>query len=309
MITSVFKKSTPINYILVGILLVFFFFLFHFQETEWTQSAIAIGKVLTVISTLFASLFIVNFIVKKNGLTKDSSYSILFFLLFFLFFPSLFSDVKLMLSNFFILLALRRQVSLQTLKMPKEKIFDASLWIFIASLFHFWSILFILLVYVSIIFHVSRDYRNWLLPFFAFFTIGTIFVFCSLLFNKELLDYYLTNTETNYQIDYFSNNNQNIIFSTYVTYSVFYVFSMFLLLGNRPMNLQASYKKVIFAFFVGIAVFLISQNKKSEMLVYTFFPLSVMATNIVEQSKDKVKQEIILFIAIITSFICFFSQL
>jgi hypothetical protein len=46
------------------------------------------------------------------------------------------------------LLALRRLISLQSMKASKEKIFDASLWVFIASLFHFWSILFIVLIFI-----------------------------------------------------------------------------------------------------------------------------------------------------------------
>ena len=66
-------------------------------------------------------------------------------ILFLLFFPSIWNDFNLLISNFFILLALRRLLSMHSAKAPKEKIFDASLWIFFASFFHFWSILFILL--------------------------------------------------------------------------------------------------------------------------------------------------------------------
>jgi hypothetical protein len=51
-------------------------------------------------------------------------------------FPSVFNNSNLLVANFFLLLAIRRMISLQTLKAPKEKIFDASIWIFIASLFH-----------------------------------------------------------------------------------------------------------------------------------------------------------------------------
>ena len=174
MITSIFKKSTPINYSLMGIMMVLFFFLYQFHATAISNSSIEIAKKAGILVILFASLFISNFIVKKNGLTKDSSYTILFYFIFLLFFPSVLNNINLLLANFFILLSMRRLVSLQTLKAPKEKIFDAALWIFVASLFHFWCILFLLLVYISIIFHVSRDYRNWLIPFVAFFVTAII---------------------------------------------------------------------------------------------------------------------------------------
>jgi hypothetical protein len=309
MITSVFKKSTPINYSFIGILMVFVFFTYQFQDTKWTSSLFEIAKKLALLLILFASLFISNFIVKKNALTKDSAYTILFSFIFLMFFPNVLDNYKLIVSNFFILLAMRRLVSLQTLKAPKEKIFDASLWIFVASLFHFWAILFILLVYISIIFHVSRDYRNWLIPFVALFSSSIIFVFYALLFDKGAIDVYLQSEVINLQVDYFTNNYQNIAFSIYAVFAVFFVLPYLFTLTNKPLNLQASYKKVLLAFFIGIAIFFISANKSNEVLIYTFLPMAVMATNTVEYLQNKIQQEIILFVSIICGVFCFFSQL
>jgi hypothetical protein len=309
MITSVFKKSTPINYSFIGILMVFVFFTYQLQDTKWTSSLFEIAKKSALLLILFASLFISNFIVKKNALTKDSAYTIFFVLIFLMFFPNVLDNYKLIVSNFFILLAMRRLVSLQTLKAPKEKIFDASLWIFVASLFHFWAILFILLVYISIIFHVSRDYRNWLIPFVALFSSSIIFVFYALLFDKEAIDVYLQSEVINLQVDYFTNNYQNIAFSIYAVFAVFFVLPYLFTLTNKPLNLQASYKKVLLAFFIGIAIFFISANKSNEVLVYTFLPMAIMATNTVEYLQNKIQQEIILFISIICGVFCFFSQL
>ena len=309
MITSVFKKSTPINYSFIGILMVFVFFTYQLQDTKWTSSLFEIAKKAALLLILFASLFISNFIVKKNALTKDSAYTIFFVLIFLMFFPNVLDNYKLIVSNFFILLAMRRLVSLQTLKAPKEKIFDASLWIFVASLFHFWAILFILLVYISIIFHVSRDYRNWLIPFVALFSSSIIFVFYALLFDKEAIDVYLQSEVINLQVDYFTNNYQNIAFSIYAVFAVFFVLPYLFTLTNKPLNLQASYKKVLLAFFIGIAIFFISANKSNEVLVYTFLPMAIMATNTVEYLQNKIQQEIILFVSIICGVFCFFSQL
>lgn len=309
MITSVFKKSTPINYSFIGILMVFVFFTYQLQDTKWTSSLFEIAKKSALLLILFASLFISNFIVKKNALTKDSAYTIFFVLIFLMFFPNVLDNYKLIVSNFFILLAMRRLVSLQTLKAPKEKIFDASLWIFVASLFHFWAILFILLVYISIIFHVSRDYRNWLIPFVALFSSSIIFVFYALLFDKEAIDVYLQSEVINLQVDYFTNNYQNIAFSIYAVFAVFFVLPYLFTLTNKPLNLQASYKKVLLAFFIGIAIFFISANKSNEVLIYTFLPMAIMATNTVEYLQNKIQQEIILFVSIICGVFCFFSQL
>jgi len=309
MITTIFKKSTPINYTLTVLLLLVFYFLYLFQEHKPTVSQADTLQKAAIFCLLLASLFICNFIAKKNALTKNSSYVILFFVLLLLFFPLVLKNLNLIIANFFILLAMRRLVSLQTLKAPKEKVFDASLWIFVASLFHFWAILFIVLVYVSIIFHVSRDYRNWLLPFVAFFTVAVFFVCYSLLVHQPIIARFREVTQLSFDLDYFTNIYQNLALSIFAVLAVYFVFNAIFTLTNRPLNLQASYKKMIFAFFIGIAIFVLSPEKNSDILLFTFFPISVMATNSIEYSQATMKNEIVLALSIIAAIGCFFTQL
>lgn len=309
MITTIFKKSTPINYSLIVLATLGFYFLYQIHVGFSGLGWIEYFQKGLILFLLFASLFLVNFIVKKNVLTKDSSYTLYFFLLFLLFFPELWNNVQLMLANFFVLLALRRLISLQTLKAPKEKIFDACLWIFIASLFQFWALLFVVLVYVSIIFHVSRDYRNWLIPFVAFFIFGIIGIACSLFFDLGALSDYLALEKTGYSLDYFSGQNAHIAFSMFVVAIIFFFIPAALTVTNRPLNLQASYKKLLFALVLGGFLFAISIPKSNELLVFMFFPLAVSATLMIENSTNKLQQELILWITLACGLFAFFSQL
>ena len=309
MITSVFKKSSIVNYSLIVTLLAVFFFLYQTSDLFIGNQNKGFIRTVTLFLVVLASFFLVNFTVKKNNLTKDSSYTILFFLLFLLIFPSIFVNFRFLFANFFLLLAIRRLISLQTLKAPKEKLFDASMWIFIASLFHFWCILFILLVYISIIFHVSRDYRNWLLPFVAFFATLLLFVAAALIFDKSWIPQLTSQTKTNFELDYFTNNYQNIALSFFVVTALYFVVLMIFSLTNKPLILQASFKKMLFGFFIGVTVFLISPEKNNTLLIFTFLPLSVMCTSSIESSQSKRYQEIVLLLLIAGSFLCFFSQL
>ncbi len=309
MITSVFKKSTILNYSLVVVLLLCFFFL-H-QNSDLVLPGVSNGAMgtSTLIILLLASFFLVNFMVKKNGLTKDSSYTILFFLLFLMLFPAVFSNSNVLFANLFLLLSMRRLMSLQSLKAPKEKIFDASMWIFIASLFHFWCILFIVLVYISIVFHASRDYRNWLLPFVAFVATAVVFVFAALIFDPSWIDHFRGQMQMNFELNYFANNYQNAALSFYVVVALYFVMAMVFSMTNRPLILQASYKKMIFAFVISAVVFVLSPQKNNVLLLFTFMPLSLMATNNIEYSQNKMYQEIVLLLFIVGSFTAFFAQL
>ncbi|KAF2511321.1 DUF6427 family protein [Flavobacterium foetidum] len=309
MITSVFKKSTPLNYSLVVILILVFFFMFQIKDPSWVSSYFLAFQKVSLLCFILASFFMINFIVKKNGLSKDNGYAIFFYLLFLLFFPTLFNNSNVIYANFFVLLALRRLISLQSLKASKEKIFDASFWIFVASLFQFWSILFLVLVYISIIFHVSRDYRNWVLPFIALLAVAILFYMTSLIFNIDAVAFFQERAQIDFRIDYFKNNYENGALSIYTAVALFFVTSMLMTLTNRPQIVHSSYKKVVAYFFIATFVYIISPNKSNDLLLFSIAPLTIMATSHVEYMQQKLNNEIAFYVLIACSLFTFFSQL
>ncbi|MFT3794548.1 DUF6427 family protein [Flavobacterium sp.] len=309
MITSLFRKSTPLNYSLVILAVVFFFFIFQIGHTTGQNTLADYVLKFSLLSFIFASLFIANFIVKKNGLSKDSAYTVLFYLVFLLFSPPLMDNLRLVVANFLVLLSMRRLVSLHSLKATKEKIFDASLWIFLAAFFHFWCIAFIVLVFISILFHAARDYRNWFLPFIAFFTAVTIFLFFALLIDKEWINQLIANAQFDFKINYFDNNFQNAALSVYATIALFFVVSLLLSLSNRPLILHSSYKKIIWSFFIGVLIFVVSPHKSNELLIFTFAPLAMMATSHVEAAAIQWQKEVILAVTISSGLFAYFLQL
>jgi Family of unknown function (DUF6427) len=309
MITSVFSKSRPINYILTTTLLVLCFLLFQFQSNFNTISALEIGKKIVLLLLLVGSLYVTNFITKKNGLSKDNSYTFLLFFVFLILFPKTLSNASLIISNGFILLALRRLISMQSLITPKEKIFDASFWIFTASLFNFWCVLFIILVFISIIFHVSRDYRNWIIPFIAFFTVVVIASVGTLLYDINLMRIYLSQIVIDFDLKYLETIFQNIALFIYILTALVAFVTMMLILSSKLSNYQSSYRKIIFAFIIGLVVFFISPNKDNSYLIYTFVPVSIMLTNYLETIQKYWIKEIILGIIISASVVTFVLQL
>ncbi|MEN2486453.1 DUF6427 family protein [Flavobacterium sp. B11] len=309
MITSVFKKSTPLNYSLVVILILVFFFMFQIKDPSWVTSYFLAFQKVSLVCFILASFFMINFIVKKNGLSKDNGYAILFYLLFILFFPTIFNDSNVIYANFFILLALRRLISLQSLKASKEKIFDAAFWIFVASLFQFWSVLFLILVYISIIFHVSRDYRNWVLPFIAFLAVAILFYMTSLIFNFDAVAFIQERAVIDFRIDYFKNNYENAALSIYTAVALFFVTSMLMTLSNRPQIVHSSYKKIVACFFIAAFVYIVSPNKSNDLLLFSIAPLTVMATSHIEYMQQKLNNEIVYYTLIVCSLFTFFSQL
>ena len=198
---------------------------------------------------------------------------------------------------------------MQSLITPKEKIFDASFWIFTASLFNFWCILFIILVFISVIFHASRDYRNWFIPFIAFFTVLVISTLGCLIYNPNLIQNYLTQIVIDFDLKYIETIFQNIALFIYVITALVAFVSMIFILPSKLSYLQPSYRKMILAFIIGLVVFFISPNKDNSFLIYTFVPVSIMLTNYLETIKKYWIKETILGIIVIASVLTFIFQL
>ncbi len=304
MITSLFKKSTPLNYTIVvtAALVVFLLFLAGREAGAFSW----LGAFSTMVFFL-ASLFIVNFIAKKNSLSRDSTFTVLFYVLFVMFFPGIFDKPRLMLAGFFILLSLRRLISMHSFKAIREKIFDASVWVFVATLFHFWSIVFLLLVFLSILFHVSRDYRNWVLPFLAFFAVNIAFLLFALAFDPGLIGELREHAYADFSMGYFSSQTEQGALSLYAAVALFFTSSMIFSVSARPLVVQASYKKVVAWFFLAVFIFLASPGKSNETLVFTFAPLAIMATAHVEFYKG-IGREIALGVCILLALALYFVQ-
>lgn len=309
MLASVFNKSRPINYAILGITLVLFYFLYLFEDTYWTNYLYLIVQKAGLLALLAGSLFLTNFITHKNSLSRANTYTMLLFLAFLILFPTILINTSIIISNFFLLLALRRLISLQSLISPKEKIFDASFWIFAAAVFHFWSIIYIVLVFISIIFHVSRDYRNWLIPFIAFFGVAVLFIMAALVIDKAFFSHLLGEISISFDFTYFENIYQNIalaIFSSIaVLFAVPYIFSI----SSKPLNLQSSHKKVLFSFLIGVAIYVLSDDKNNSFLAFTFAPLAIMGANYLENQDNKWFKEILLIVIVLIAISIFFLQL
>ena len=308
MIASLFSKTRPINYAFIFIMLFFCFFLYQIQVPNESFNTNTLFSKIGVLLLVFFSFFLVNFISLKNALTQNDNYAILLYLVFILLFPSVLNDSKIVVSNVFLLLALRRLISLKTLSSSKEKIFDAAFWIFLSAIFHFWSILYIVLVFISIVFHSGKDYKNWILPFVSFFCVWILYIATSLI----LYDNYSINKdvfEVSFNFFDFKNSYENMTLAAFVSISVLFFASQTIDYQNKPLNMQSSYKQIYFAFILSIGIYVFSANKSNDLLLYSFAPLSILGANMFEKMENSIYKEVSLYLLLGVGLFFFFVQL
>lgn len=309
MIASVFNKTRPINYVVIGVITFFLYTLYQIKEINWTNDGWIIAQRIGLFILLLASYVIFNFLALRNNLTKSNNYSILLFSVFLIFFPTIFNNPDVIVANFFLLLALRRLIGLQSLKNTKEKIFDASFWIFIAALFHFWCISYIILVFISIIFHVSGNYKNWIIPFLALFSVAILAVMIDLIFKNNLLTNIQKDITVSFNFSYFENIYQNIALALFSSVALLFFSTQSLEVQNKPLNQQATYKKILFAFILGLLIYILSSNKNNSYLIFCLAPLSVLGANFIERIKTNWMKETTLYLLVAVSITLFLMQL
>ena len=309
MLTSFFNKSKPINFLLVGFLMVFYFLFVNFFIVDKT---ISVSYTLKKVGLLLVYLFLmvlINFIVKRNRVTKRNTYTIFFFAVFSMMFLPILKSSNVLISGLFILLSLRRVVSLRSGIHIKKKLFDASFWVGFAYLFYPESILFIILPFFGILLYANTDFKNWLIPFVALMAVYIIETCFSLLVYESFL---LPLSSFSVPVLSFSNYHSAKIIvpiSVLLTFNIWALFYFLKSLQNATRRLKATLYLVLAAWLVSILVIILSPHKNGSELLFFILPVCIMGANYFEQKGEYIFKEVLLvslvLLTVLVPFIAF----
>ncbi len=312
MLTSFFGKSNPINYLILGV-----FIIVGYLYVEITEMASAISLSSFLLHMFFVLLsvlgmLLLDFIIRKNQLTKNNTYAILFFTCFMMMLPVIFFQYKIIFANAFLLLALRRVMSLRSDRNSTKKILDASLWITIAALFYFWSLLFFIPLWIAILQKPNSNYKQMLVPFIGFFTIVILYTTYQLLITDSFS--WLFNWKESISFDFSVYNSVSIlipatiIFALYVWTGVYRVIKIpGMALKDKPNLILLLYVSIV-TLFIALA----APEKTGAELLFILAPVSIISANYIESYKmenretDKSEflfKEIMLWMVVILPFV------
>jgi len=299
MITRFFNTSKPIHFVLIGLFTLVVFIISKitvFNDGVNLKGIVAeSGKFIIVLS----SIFLLNFLVNKNKLSRKNGYEILIYSLLLAMLPISMQFMNIVFANFFILLALRRIISLRSNIFIKKKLFDAAFWIGIAALFYFWAILFFVIIIFALIFHSINNFKNWIIPFIGIIAVCILTVSYTILVDNSfgMLSDYL-------EVISFD-------FTNYSEFNFIYVVSVLGLLGllallfyilkinQRPKAQRASHVLITAAFFIGLIIILIAPKKNGSEFIFIFSPLAIIMSNYLESIKRRWLAEVYVWILIL----------
>ena len=306
MLTNFFSNSKPFHFILISLLLFVGYTFYNFQFSSFENDFIRLIQLTFKFGLYIILMLIFGFVIKKNNLTQINSYALFIFICLLLLTPNVFQNSKLILSTVFILLALRRILSFNSKKNIQKKILDASLWIGIATLFYFWSILFLLVLYAALIQLASKNFKLFLIPIIGMFV---VFIICTIYF------LYLDNNMYWYK-DY--KNFTSFDFSSFKLlknfFSLFVIFSMtvislvfkFLNFTKTPLRKKSKYWIIIFTLITGIIIVILTAQKNGIELIFTIAPISILFSNFIEALQRKWVSEVMLWFILIAPIFSYF---
>ncbi|MGO1584611.1 DUF6427 family protein [Mesonia sp.] len=299
MLASFFKKSKPINFLIVGVFMTIYFIAANFFRLDEAFSWPLIAEKTGYLIIYLLLMFILNFIVKRNGISKKNSFSILLFgLLTMLLLPVLKAS-EILVSAFFVLLALRKIISLKSGLEIKKKIFDASMWIAVASLFYPLSLFFLILPFVGIFYYATQDFKNFLIPFVALIC-TYLLVTAGYLLVLDIpfsLSQFLVIPDLNIAI-----YQEAYVLIPLIIITLFTLISLFFFLKEMQDTIRkrkAMLFLILLFFIIGLLIVVLAPQKTGAELLFPMLGISMMGVIFLEEKGLKLIKEIALAILIL----------
>ena len=306
MIANFFNKSKPINVIYLIVMLLIYFSIHSFLVFNDENLNIFLLKTLSLFLVSVCVLLLMNFIIFKNKLIHNNYYPLLIIVILLGTFPEVMLNSNLSLSNLFLLLAFRKMFSLKSQFNTEGKIFDSGFWIGIATLFYSWSILFLVLVYVSIIIYRKINFKNLLIPIIGFAT--PVFLYFSFLFyfDNLIIFYNHFNFEHSFNFELYKLLHifMPLLFLALILFWAILCVSPKLMLVNNVHKF--SWIVLLWLLFISAIIILISPLKNSTELLFVIFPSAIIIANFLQKKESLLLKNGILYLFLLLSVVKYF---
>ncbi|NEV92875.1 hypothetical protein G3567_01780 [Psychroflexus sp. YR1-1] len=287
MLTRLFSHSKPIAYAILSILFAIAFCIENFFSTPIDLStALVFGK-LGILLVFLLLVFLLNFIVKRNKIHQQHTYAASSFVLLIIAFPEVLRSSEFVISYFFLLLSLRRILSLKTNTNIKQKIFDASLLLSISIAFDPFHWLFLLVIYFGVTLYASQNYRHFIIPI-AGLAIGVILhISYFLIFENTWINFrdYLPKFTG---IDTFFETFKYGSLTGFILAILTWIILQLPIIYNRAKLHERETLSLILAFMlISLSALIFNHKPVSEDAIYLIWPLAILIGNYFQLKSTK----------------------
>ena len=282
MIANFFNQTKPINFLVMSLLVLLIFLSSLIQHYEGETSLFFFVKYGLFLLAAVLTVFVLNFIIRKNALCEDNSYAILFYILLWGIFPTSLLNGGVFVSNFILLFAFRRLYSLRSPLRTKEKIFDSSFWIGIASIFYLWSFLFLILVYAAIWLFRRADWKNIWIPIVGFVT--PVFLAYTYLLAFDDVERFMGIWTFDFYLDVSQYSSFDFLWPI-IFLGLLFLFAIYPTTRKSllaKIDFKSTWQLLIVHLAVSLVLLLIAPVKDGSEFSFLFFPLTIVFANFLQ---------------------------
>ena len=271
-----------------------------YQITSNYQGLGSLFQSILSISLILSLGFLVNFIVHDNSITKDNSYALLFFVVLVASDASLTILNPVLVSVFFVVLALKNLLSLHEHKEMTQKLFNTGLLLGIASVIYPYAILYGVLIYLGIVIYGADSWRQWFIPllgivipyyilFSWYFWFDNLNYFWNTFFIKT---FYITESSFHESIETI------IVWGVFSLLTLFSIFDYSNNMNSHKPDTRKGYTMTYLALFVGIVIALVGTINNGQELIILFFPISIIWAKFIQHQKKKRYKNIFIIVVL-----------
>ena len=316
MLTSFFGKSKPVHFLILGAFLSggFIWTLFAEAPREINGSMLLYNALL--LGVIVLSVILLDFIVSKNYLTQRNAYTIFFFSCFMVMLPIVFLHSELLWANIFLLLALRRIISLRKDSNSEKKILDTAIWITLASLFYFWSLLFFIPLWIAVIQKPNLTYKQLLIPVVGFFAVLLINSAYHLIWPGTFTWFF--HWEQPVDLDFSAYNSPSVLIpaTLVLTLLIFTLLYRWQSLASISLKEKSNYMVFLIIVATTLTIAICGAEKDGSEMIFLFAPTAILCANYIEggeslgyKKTDRIEyffKEILLWMVFLMAFILLF---
>ena len=244
--------------------------------------------------------FLVNFIVHDNSITKDNSYALLFFVVLVASDASLTILNPVLVSVFFVVLALKNLLSLHEHKEMTQKLFNTGLLLGIASVIYPYAILYGVLIYLGIVIYGADSWRQWFIPLLGI-AIPYYFLF-SWYFWFDNLDYFWNTffIKTFYitESSFHQSAETILVWGVFSLLTLFSIFDYSKNMNSHKPDTRKGYTMTYLTLFVGIIISLVGSVNNGQELIILFLPISIIWAKFIQHQKKKRYKNIFIIVVL-----------
>lgn len=248
------------------------------------------------------AMLILNLKTQNNDLTQKSTNTILLFAFLTAILPNALTDYRVLLSNLFVVLGVRSVLSLRSGKHIKSNILDASLCIGLASLAYFWSIGFIVVIFLGVWFFEPKNYRNWIIPIIGLLIVYILSNCFTLLFYDSFFLFTDNVEAVSFSFEDYLNRGGFFSIGVLIICTLFFFTVYLIKYSRKPTKSKPVLKLIITQLLIAVALVMIVPNKNTSEMIFIAGPLSIIGTTYLEIDNGKFIKEINLWVFLLLPF-------